>query len=279
MLDFSSGAGLAGNTDLIPNNQLAWAIVDVRGVKQSQSGGQYLDIELTLDDGQPFARRKVWEMVGDPNHAGNSEAYRQMGLIAITRMLEAGRGAGPHNPAGYQIPNYEALSQLRVAIKIKVEKGKDGNPDKNRVAEWLTPNPASQSGHKGYQDLVAGKHNTSAPAGPPPNGFGGGFGQAPAFGGQAPAFGGGFGGGAAQQPPAPQSFGQPQGAPGFQQPQQPAAAGWGQPSNAGNAEQQSARTTLGMTAATPAVPTTSPSNPGPGQTPGWLAQAGTPPQQ
>jgi hypothetical protein len=184
-MDFSSGAGAASNFDLIPNGQLAWAILSVRGTKGSQSGGQYLDIELTLDDNQPFARRKLFDMIGDPHFAGNSEAYRQMGLIAITRILEAGRGAGPNNMAGYQLADYSQLSGLRVPIKIKVEKGTGGHDDKNRVAEYLTPNPASQSGHKGFVALQAGQYGATAAK---PAAAASGFGQPAATGAAQPGF-------------------------------------------------------------------------------------------
>ena len=68
-----------------------------------------------IDANQPFAGRKVFEMIGDPQNSGNSEKYREMGTIAITRILEAGRGAGPNNPDGYKINSYDQLSGLRVA--------------------------------------------------------------------------------------------------------------------------------------------------------------------
>lgn len=161
MMNFSQGAGQSTGNDLIPNGQLAWAILTVRAIKASQSGGQYLDIELTLEEGQPFGRRKIWDMIGDPMFAGNSEAYRQMGQVAIARILECGRGAGPNNPGGYVIQSYDQLNGLRVAIKIGVKKGTGGYDDKNNVAEYLTPNPASQSGHKGFVKLQAGEHHIS----------------------------------------------------------------------------------------------------------------------
>lgn len=168
MVDFSKAAGSNQASNLIPAGQLAWAIVNYRGTKASASGGRYLDIELVIDDDQPFARRKIWEMVGDPEHPGNSEGYREMGQRAIVRMLEAGRNAGPHNPAGYQLPGdapeaYAALDGLRVPIKIKIEKGGDGYDDKNKVGEWLTPNPQS-SGFKAYEKLKAGQYNVSPTA-------------------------------------------------------------------------------------------------------------------
>lgn len=191
-MDFSHGAGVSTQADLIPRGQLAWAILTIKGIKNNaNTGSRSIEFEATLDEGQPFARRKVFGFIGDPNHDGNSENYRQMGLVAITRILECGRGAGPQNPAGYQINGFEQLGGLKVGIKIGVEEGKDGYNDKNVVAEWLTPNPASQSGHKLYQKLVAGEVAGQAPKpSQPSNGFGGatataapatsGFGATPA---------------------------------------------------------------------------------------------------
>lgn len=165
-MDFSGGAGQQSNTDLIPNNQLCWVIVNYRGMKRSaNTGTQYLDVELTVDDNQPFARRKVWTNIMDPMFGENSEGAKQMGMIAITRMLEAGRNAGPHNQAGYQITDYQLLDGLRVAVKIGIEKGTGGYADKNKVAEWLTPNPESKSGNKGWVQLQAGQRNSDPNAG------------------------------------------------------------------------------------------------------------------
>lgn len=250
-MDFSGTAGAGSDFDTIPKGQLAWAMLNVRGVKASGSGGGYLDCELTLCDGQPYAGRKVWEMIGDPNNAGNSEKYRQMGRIAITRILECGRGAGPHNPDGYKINNYAELSGLKVAIKIGVEPGEGGHDDKNRVADWLTPNPASQSGHKYFQKLVAGEYSPPSAQPAATGGFGGGAPTPQQQGG----FGGGFGGGnanATANPPANGGFGAAVG------------NGSGPVATPGNG----AGTVAGAGSDAPA---TSPSNPG--ATPNWLEQA------
>lgn len=187
VMDFSGTAGVASDFDTIPNGQLAFAVLTVRGVKDSAAGGGYIDCELTIDQGQPYAGRKVWEKIGNPFHQGNSEKYRQMGMVAITRILEAGRGAGPNNPAGYQLADFSQLSGLRVPIKIGIEKGTDGHDDKNRVSEWLTPNPQSGSGYKGFEKLQRGEFGPSSSAPAPTNGFGG---QAQ---GGAPATTSGFG--------------------------------------------------------------------------------------
>lgn len=248
MMDFSGSAGADTGGGTLPKGLLVFAILNVRGVKSSASGGGYLDCELTIKEGQPFAGRKIWEMVGDPMNSGNSEAYRKMGNIAISRILETGRGASPTNPEAYKISGYEQLSTLTVAIKVGIEPGTDGHDDKNRVAEWLTPNPAS-SAFKLFERLLKGDHNLptaqpgngGAPAATAPvsSGFGNaGFGNQ-GTGGPAPSSGFGSQAGNGQAPAAASGFGAGTAA-NTQPPMGDAAAS---PSNAG-------------------------------QTPGWLAQAG-----
>lgn len=264
MMDFSSHAGVSTGSDTIPNAQVAWAILAVRGVKASNSGGEYIDCELTIDDGQPFARRKVWEMIGNPFHQGNSEAYRQMGMVAITRICEAARGASPDNPAGYKLDNFQQLNGLRVPIKIGIEEGEGGRDDKNRVAEWLTPNPASKSGHKHFQRLMRGEYAlNSAPA---QTQTGGGFG------GGAPASTGGFGGGQQTQ----SGFGQAGNSAGSQQ------GGSGQTTGFGGATstpgfQQSQPDSSGQggfaTTAGNQTPTGASASPSSGTSGNWLEQA------
>lgn len=202
-MDFSNGAGVTTQADVIPAGQLAWVVLTIKGIKNNaNTGSKSIEFEATIDEGQPFARRKIFGFIGDPNHEANSEGYRQMGLVAITRILESGRGAGPNNPDGYKIQGFEQLGGLRVPVKIGIEEGKDGYADKNKIVEWLTPNPASQSGHKLYQKLMAGESNSSPakPAAQASNGFGGGATTAAAA-------TGGFGNAAATPAAAASGFG------------------------------------------------------------------------
>lgn len=240
MMNFAQGAGQQTGNDLIPNGQLVWVIFQFRGLKASVAGGQYLDVEMTIDEGQPYGRKKIWDKIGDPMFAGNSDAYRQMGQIALARILEAGRNAGPNNPAGYQLANYEQLNGLRVPIKIGIEKGTDGYDDKNKVADYLTPNPTSVSGNKGYLALMAGQTNMTA-AKPAASGGTSGFGAGAV---NTSGGGGGFGGA---------------GTTGFPQ-AQPQANNSGF-ATAGSQEQQA------QSSATTASPSNA-ENPG-----GWLQQA------
>lgn len=258
-MDFSGSAGAASSFDTITHGQLAFCVLTIRGIKASASGGQYIDAELTVDQGQPYAGRKFWEMIGNPFHQGNSEKYRAMGQIAITRILEAGKGAGPNNPDGYKLGDFSELSGLRVPVKIGVEEGEGGHDDKNRVAEWLTPNPASKTGFKLYEKLCRGEYSPGTKAAPAPaqSGFGG---QAQTGGGQQS---GGFGSASAsavEQPPATTGFGNS--GSGFQQP--PADSSGQSGANSGVAPAAN-QTPTDASASHSEVP---------GKTPGWLEQAG-----
>jgi hypothetical protein len=161
MLDYSN-APPQQDFGTIPDGTLAWAILSLRRGKEgtpetiSNSGeSSYLDFELTITEG-PFAKRKVWEMVG----TRGTEKYVNQGRSSIRSILEVGRGASAANMAGYQIAGYEQLDTLKVAIEIGVEK-QQGYQDKNRVKSWLTPNTESST-HKKFAKLLAGE--TSAPA-------------------------------------------------------------------------------------------------------------------
>lgn len=176
-MQFTQDSGARMPTDLIPNGVLVWAIVTFRGMKHSQeTSGAYGDLEFTVYEGQPFQRKKIWDMVCDPDDTRNSEQWRQGGMASLTRMLESAGFADPNNPDSYTRLNgytceqiLTALDGKRVAVRVKVEPGKDGYADKNKIGDFLTPNVKS-SGYKNYVKLTAGDHNlpqaTPTPAGP-----------------------------------------------------------------------------------------------------------------
>lgn len=198
MMDFSAGRGQSTGSELIPNGLLVWAVINVRGIKTSQKGSRYLDVELTIDEGQPYARRKIWEMIGDPFYDGNTPEYKQMGMVAISRILEAARGAHL-NPQLYRLNDFAELNGLRCAIRVGISKGTGGYDDKNRVGAFLTPDPTSDA-YKEFQMLTTGQHFKNKPAA-------GATVQQPL---------GGFGQQAHVQQPSQHGFQQP----GFQQPAQ-----------------------------------------------------------
>jgi hypothetical protein len=197
-MQFSQTSGVSSPTDLIPSGFLCWAMVTMRGMKNSQSStSRYADLELVVADNQPNARRKIWTKIGDPDHEGNSEGYRTMGMTSLTRMLESAGFVDPKDPKSYEALNGRSCEEILmaldgkyVAIKVKIEAGKDGHADKNDVGDFLTPNELSSS-YKAFKKLEAGDHGIQAnPA-------------------ARPGAGGGFGGVAKAPAPLQQGFGRP----------------------------------------------------------------------
>jgi hypothetical protein len=220
---FTQQSGVASPIDLIPRNYLCWARLAFNGMKVSQStGSRYGEIELTISEGQPYARKKIFTRVADPDYENNSEGYRSMGMVALTRMLESSGLVDVKDAASYEKYNGKSaehalmlLDGRHVAIKIKVDVGKDGYGDKNEVGEYLTPNEQSQS-CKLFVKLQNNDHGVVLPDATKPRA--GGFGAA------APPLAhkpGGFGAAApevtpATNPPAEESRGfDPNAAPGF----------------------------------------------------------------
>lgn len=165
MSDFFDFSGAEVNNDaggVIPAGTVAWAIVSFRNgnanpvPSKATPGNAYLDVELTICEG-PYNKRKVWDMIG----VEGTEQYKNMGRSAIRAMLESGRNASEQNPAGYKIGGFQDLAGMRVAIKVKVEKGTSGYQDKNRPI-YITPNPQSNTA-KDFQKLV--EQSSSAASG------------------------------------------------------------------------------------------------------------------
>jgi hypothetical protein len=169
---------------LIPQGSLCKVHLTVRSIKNSKaSGAQYLDVELTVIDGE-YQGRKVFDMIMDPFCPNASEGGRKMGLLALTRICEAGGIFKPADEASYSRYNHAGctiqdvirdIDGGKLGIRVKVEKGTDGYADKNKVGEWLTPNPNSGSGYKGWTELINGNQPaTRAAAFTPPAAAGSG---------------------------------------------------------------------------------------------------------
>lgn len=158
----NSGAGSA--PELIPNGTLAWALITIGGAKQSKStGGTYYPVTLTIVGGE-YEGRKVFDMLPDVQDERNGEKWRKMGITSITRIFESSGWFTPAKPESYNAFNgkdtlaiMNGMDGQRVAIKVKVEKNTDpAYADKNKVGDWLSPNPAS-GGSKDYQKLIGGQ--------------------------------------------------------------------------------------------------------------------------
>jgi hypothetical protein len=166
---FSSTSGIQEAPALIPAGTLSKAVVVIRELKTSQkTGATYLDIELRLFDGK-FEGRRIYDMIMNPFCPSASEGGKKMGILAITRICEAIGIFKVGDEKSYA--RYEGLGiddvirdieSQTVAIKVKIEPGQDGRADRNKVSEWLTPNPKAGSAHKGWNDLVNGVSNVAA---------------------------------------------------------------------------------------------------------------------
>lgn len=157
-----------GGSELIPDGTLAWAIVTVRPYNEQRcltpsksSSGAYLDVELTILEGK-HARRKVWDRIG----LEGSEKWVARGMSSVRHILEVGRKMSSFNPGqgSYRLGSqggqgdfvFMEMNELQCAIKIGIEKGKDGYEDKNVVRAYLSPNPTSDT-HKAFMKLVNGE--------------------------------------------------------------------------------------------------------------------------
>lgn len=170
MINASQGAGVdTGGGDLIPKGQLAYCTIAKAEPKVSKSGRRYVSLDLVINPDQPFERRHIWHNMMDFTDSGHSEAAATMGLSQLSRILEVGKSAHPSKPESYQIKNWHDLVGMLVAVKIGIEKGRDGYDDKNNV-EFLTPNPDSST-HKTLKLLAAGQHSPKASPAAQASGF------------------------------------------------------------------------------------------------------------
>lgn len=226
--NFAPTANQAPAIALIPPGTLALTVLTVKEIKHSNnSGGLMAQLEYTIARG-PYERRKIWKYIGDPNDQRNSEKWRQMGVADLQHMLESAGIFDPSKPETYARysgvkPEHAFTTILgdldgkHIAVKLRIEKGTDGNEDKNGIGFILSPNPNGRTA-KAYADVKAGADMKEPAASPATGGaFGaaaaqpvtaaaGGFGQAaqPA---QADSAASGFGS-AAKDAAAPAQTGQ-----------------------------------------------------------------------
>jgi hypothetical protein len=174
--DSSDKAG--GGGDLIPAKSLVFAVVTVRGKKQGKNFpfNWYADIEATVSRG-PFTRRKFWFIVQDPETlkpAGDSHEDAEKARANIdrtignmSRMMESACIVVPGNKASYANgPKtfdqwMSAINGKECGFEIGIEPGKNGYKDKNRVDEFLSPNP-KQNMVKKWQALQSSLQGSGA---------------------------------------------------------------------------------------------------------------------
>lgn len=146
----------------IPGGLLAKGVINEPQVCVStNTGGEYVKFYLVVSSGR-YAKQRIFRvMVGSPVDQKNSEAYRKMGMIDLTRIYEACGIFRPGDDASYarfgSNPTFAELvaplAGQEVAFKTGIEKGTGGYGDKTKVAHFLTPSPMGGDAYKDWVKL------------------------------------------------------------------------------------------------------------------------------
>jgi hypothetical protein len=137
--------------NLIPAKTLVKVVLTIRPgrygedglLSRSGSGFEYLNLEATVIS-EPYRDRKIYQNVAV---GGATEGQRKAAAIArpfIRGILESARGIKPKDESqralqARRINKFADLIDLKFAVEIGIEKGKDGYDDKNTIKRAITP--------------------------------------------------------------------------------------------------------------------------------------------
>ncbi len=172
--DFNSAQS---NSNVIPKGTLAKVRLTIRPggfddpsqgwtggfAKRAATGAVYLDAEYTVVDG-PYARRKIWSLIGLYSPKGPD--WANMGRSLIRGILNSARGISDKDnsleaQARRRINGFGDLDGLEFVARIDIGQDTNGD-DKNEVRGAVTPD------HRDYAALmgtVALPISTAAPQG------------------------------------------------------------------------------------------------------------------
>ena len=168
--DFNSAQS---NTNVIPKGTLAKVRLTLRPggfddpsqgwtggwARRAATGAVYLDAEYTVVEG-PYARRKVWSLIGLYSPKGPDWANK--GRSLVRGMLNSARGisakdVSPHAQAARRISGFADLDGLEFVARIDIGSDTDGD-DKNEIRSAVTPD------HRDYAQFMGGVTAAPAPA-------------------------------------------------------------------------------------------------------------------
>ncbi|MGN7611918.1 hypothetical protein ACQZV8_07505 [Magnetococcales bacterium HHB-1] len=126
------------------------------------TGSVYLDCEYVVTEG-PFARRKIWSLIGLYSPKGPN--WGNMGRSFIRSVLNSANGLSDKDTSARalearRIQGFADLDGLEFVAKIDVEDGHNG--DKNVIKQAITAQ------HKDYQKIMGGTVATTNMAQTPP---------------------------------------------------------------------------------------------------------------
>ena len=179
--DFNSAQS---NTNVIPKGTLAKVHMTLRPggfddasqgwtggyAKRGTTGSVYLDAEFTVLDG-PYAKRKIWSLIG--LYSPNGPNWANMGRGLLRGILNSARGISdkdnsPEAQAKRRINGFADLDGLEFVARIDIGKDTNGE-DKNEIRAAVTPD------HRDYAALIG----AMAPQYTPPLAPGHAISQAP----------------------------------------------------------------------------------------------------
>ena len=159
--DFNSAQS---NTNVIPKGTLAKVRLTLRPggfddpsqgwtggfAKRAATGAVYLDAEYTVVDG-PYARRKIWSLIGLYSPKGPD--WANMGRSLIRGMLNSARGISdkdqsPQAQAARRINGLGDLDGIEFLARIDVGTDATGD-DKNEIRSAVTPDHRDYAQHMG----------------------------------------------------------------------------------------------------------------------------------
>lgn len=162
------------NANLIPKGTIAKVRLTIRPggfddpsqgwtggyAKRGTTGSVYLDAEYTVLEG-PYAKRKIWSMIGLYSASGSN--WANMGRSLVRGILNSARGLSdkdnsPEAQNARRISSFADLDGMEFVARIDVGKDSNGD-DKNDIRQAVTRD------HKEYAAAVGGN---AAPIGYPP---------------------------------------------------------------------------------------------------------------
>ena len=187
--DFNS-ASEQTSFDLIPKGSLVRVRMTVKpgghddasqgwtggyATRNVNKGSVYLNCEFVVMEG-PFARRKMWALIG--LHSPKGPDWGNMGRTFIKAILNSARNVHPadNSPAAQNARRISGFADLDgIEFLGKVDWEKDQNDeDKSVVKSAVTPD------HKDYAAAMgAARAATTAPAAPAPNAYAQATGRTP----------------------------------------------------------------------------------------------------
>ncbi len=127
--------------------------------RRGATGAVYLDAEYTVLEG-PYARRKIWSMIGLYSPKGPD--WANMGRSLVRGILNSARGISdkdnsPEAQARRRIAGFHDLDGLEFVARIDVGEDNNGEP-KNEIRSAVTPD------HRDYAHLMGHVPAASMPA-------------------------------------------------------------------------------------------------------------------